>query len=148
MTGISRYVKDPQIKKVLKDTDGLGTEATRAGIIELLFKRRFLKREGKSIRATETGLALISVLPQGLASPDLTAKWESSLGDIAQQVMSYQQFLQSLLADLNGFVQLAANCDNNAFARLPKISPKKRFAKRGGKATFKKSSYKKSSVAC
>ena len=147
MTGISRYVKDPQIKKVLKDTDGLGTEATRAGIIELLFKRRFLKREGKSIRATETGLALISVLPQGLASPDLTAKWESSLGDIAQQAMSYQQFLQPLLADLNGFVQLAANCDSNAFAKLPKTSPKKRFAKRGGKATFKKSSYKKSSVA-
>src|SRR5699024_961889 len=39
MTGIARYVSDPEIKKVLRDTDGLGTEATRAGIIELLFKR-------------------------------------------------------------------------------------------------------------
>jgi len=146
MTGISRYVKDPQIKKVLKETDGLGTEATRAGIIELLFRRRFLKREGKAIKATETGLALISVLPQGLASPDLTAKWESSLGDIAQQAMSYQQFLQPLLAELESFVQQAANCDNHVFSKLPKTSPKKRFAKQGKKAPYKKSNYKKSSA--
>ena len=144
MTGISRYVKDLQIKKILKETDGLGTEATRAGIIELLFKRRFLKREGKAIKATETGLALISVLPEGLSSPDLTAKWESSLGDIAQQAMSYQQFIQPLLADLTNFVSQAANCNSQAFALLPKTSPKKRFAKRTKKAPYKKSSYKKS----
>jgi len=145
MTGISRYVKDPQIKKVLKETDGLGTEATRAGIIELLFRRRFLKREGKAIKATETGLALISVLPQGLASPDLTAKWESSLGDIAQQAMSYQQFLQPLLVELEGFVQQAANCDSYVFSKLPKTSPKKRFAKGSKKTSYKKPNYKKSS---
>ncbi|TMO92657.1 DNA topoisomerase III [Pseudoalteromonas sp. S3260] len=144
MTGISRYVKDLQIKKILKETDGLGTEATRAGIIELLFKRRFLKREGKAIKATETGLALISVLPEGLSSPDLTAKWESSLGDIAEQAMSYQQFIQPLLADLTNFVSQAANCNSQAFALLPKTSPKKRFAKRTKKAPYKKSSYKKS----
>jgi len=129
MTGISRYVKDLQIKKILKETDGLGTEATRAGIIELLFKRRFLKREGKAIKATETGLALISVLPEGLSSPDLTAKWESSLGDIAEQAMSYQQFIQPLLADLTNFVSQAANCNSQAFALLPKTSPKKRRIK-------------------
>ncbi|UOB72933.1 DNA topoisomerase III [Pseudoalteromonas sp. APM04] len=146
MTGISRYVKDPHIKKILKDTDGLGTEATRAGIIELLFKRRFLKREGKTIKATETGLALISVLPEGLASPDLTAKWEASLGSIAQQAMSYQQFLQPLLVELEGFVMQAANCDSHVFSKLPQTPPKKRFAKRSKKAPFKKSNYKKSST--
>ncbi|MBQ4833926.1 DNA topoisomerase III [Pseudoalteromonas sp. MMG010] len=139
MTGISRYVKNPQIKKILKDTDGLGTEATRAGIIELLFKRRFLKREGKLIKATETGHALISVLPEGLASPDLTAKWESSLSDIADKKMSYQQFLQPLLQDLNEFVEQAAHCDNQVFTQLPKTSVKKRFAKRGKKTAYKKS---------
>jgi len=146
MTGISRYVKDPHIKKILKDTDGLGTEATRAGIIELLFKRRFLKREGKTIKATETGLALISVLPEGLASPDLTAKWEASLGSIAQQAMSYQQFLQPLLVELEGFVMQAANCDSHVFSKLPQTPPKNRFAKRSKKAPFKKSNYKKSST--
>ena len=41
MTGIARFVSDQNIKKVLRDTDGLGTDATRAGIIDLLFKRNF-----------------------------------------------------------------------------------------------------------
>ena len=42
MTGIARFVQDKELKKILRETDGLGTEATRAGIIELLFKRGFL----------------------------------------------------------------------------------------------------------
>ena len=41
MTGIARFVQDKELKKILRETDGLGTEATRAGIIELLFKRGF-----------------------------------------------------------------------------------------------------------
>ena len=47
MTGISRYVQDSKIKLILKETDGLGTEATRASIIELLFKRQFMQKIGK-----------------------------------------------------------------------------------------------------
>ena len=130
MTGISRYVKDPEIKKILKETDGLGTEATRAGILELLFRRQFLRRQGKLILATDTGKALISALPHGLASPDLTAKWEASLGDIAEQQMSYQQFLNPLLVDLAAFVELAKNCDSNVFAQLPKTPQKRRFTRK------------------
>ncbi|MGS0536515.1 DNA topoisomerase III [Pseudoalteromonas sp. SaAl2] len=130
MTGISRYVKNPDIKKILKDTDGLGTEATRAGILELLFKRRFLQRQGKNILATETGKALIGVLPEGLASPDLTAKWEASLGDIAEQRMSYQQFLTPLLNDLSHFIGQAGQCNNQAFAQLPKTPQKRRFKRK------------------
>ena len=48
MTGIARFVQDKELKKILRATDGmLGTEATRAGIIELLFKRGFLQRKGE-----------------------------------------------------------------------------------------------------
>ncbi len=46
MTGIARFVQDKDLKKILRATDGLGTEATRAGIIELLFKRGFLTKKG------------------------------------------------------------------------------------------------------
>lgn len=130
MTGISRYVKNPDIKKILKDTDGLGTEATRAGILELLFRRRFLQRQGKSILATQTGKALIGVLPEGLASPDLTAKWEASLGDIAEQRMSYQQFLTPLLSDLSHFIDQAGQCNSQVFAQLPKTPQKRRFKRK------------------
>lgn len=49
MTGIARFVQDKDLKKILRATDGLGTEATRAGIIELLFKRSFLTKKKGAI---------------------------------------------------------------------------------------------------
>ena len=73
MTGIARYVTEPSIKKVLRDTDALGTEATRAGIIELLFKREFLTRKGKEIRATDVGRQLVIALAKQMVIPDMTA---------------------------------------------------------------------------
>jgi DNA topoisomerase-3 len=53
MTGIARFVQDKDLKKILRATDGLGTEATRAGIIELLFKRGFLEKKGRYIHSTD-----------------------------------------------------------------------------------------------
>ncbi|MBU3825296.1 MAG: DNA topoisomerase III [Candidatus Oceanisphaera merdipullorum] len=100
MTGIARYVSDPEIKKVLRDTDGLGTEATRAGIIELLFKRDFLVKKGKEIHATEVGRRLILSLPRIMALPDMTAHWESQLEAIAEKRISYHQFMTPMLNDL------------------------------------------------
>lgn len=97
MTGIARFVQDKQLKKVLRETDGLGTEATRAGIIELLFKRGFLIKKGRNIHATEAGRTLIFALPDSATQPDMTAKWEMQLTDIAKKQASYQQFM----ADLN-----------------------------------------------
>lgn len=104
MTGIARYVTDPDIKKVLRDTDGLGTEATRAGIIELLFKREFLVKKGKDIYATEVGRRLILALPETMVRPDMTAHWEAQLEAIADQQMSYQHFMKPMLAGLNVLV--------------------------------------------
>ncbi|MGL5393474.1 MAG: DNA topoisomerase, partial [Shewanella sp.] len=112
MTGISRYVTDPEIRKILKDTDGLGTEATRAGIIELLFKRGFLQRVGKTIVSTEVGKALINSLPASATTPDMTALWEASLNSICHKEMSYQGFMQPLLHTLSTLI-------DNAGAQLP-----------------------------
>ncbi|MDF0533615.1 DNA topoisomerase III [Shewanella yunxiaonensis] len=107
MTGISRFVTDPQIRKVLKDTDGLGTEATRAGIIELLFKRGFLQRQGKNILATAAGNGLIHSLPEVATTPDMTAKWESSLEAMSRREMRYQDFMLPLTEQLAGLVAAA-----------------------------------------
>ena len=104
MTGIARYVSDPEIKKVLRETDGLGTEATRAGIIELLFKRGFLSKQGKEIHATEVGRRLILALPDVMVLPDMTAHWESQLEAIAEKRMSYNQFMTPMLDGLNRLV--------------------------------------------
>ena len=105
MTGIARYVADPEIKKVLRETDGLGTEATRAGIIELLFKRGFLTKLGKEIHATEVGRRLILSLPKIMVLPDMTAHWESQLEAISEKRMSYNQFITPMLDGLNRLVE-------------------------------------------
>lgn len=100
MTGIARYVQCPNLRKVLKDTDGLGTEATRAGIIELLFTRKFLTRNGRQIRATAAGKGLIHSLPEIASTPDMTARWETELDAISQRKGSYKGFMQPLEASL------------------------------------------------
>lgn len=101
MTGIARFVANPEIKKVLRETDGLGTEATRAGIIELLFKRGFLTKQGKEIYATPVGRQLISALPETMVVPDMTAHWEAQLEAIAEKRLNYSQFMQPLLEGLS-----------------------------------------------
>ncbi|OCG07949.1 DNA topoisomerase III [Gilliamella sp. wkB178] len=104
MTGIARFVKDPDIKKILRETDGLGTEATRAGIIELLFKREFLRRQGKAIRSTPIGRNLITGLPDIMSTPDMTAHWELQLEEISKKEFTYQQFMQQLNVSLANLV--------------------------------------------
>ncbi|UXI00396.1 DNA topoisomerase III [Photobacterium sp. TY1-4] len=96
MTGIARFVSDPSLKKILRDTDGLGTEATRAGILDILFKRQLLVRQGKSIHATEAGRGLIYALPDEATYPDMTAHWEHQLQDMADKKCAYQPFMTAL----------------------------------------------------
>jgi len=105
MTGIGAHVSDPKIKKILKDTDGLGTEATRASIIELLFKRSFLQRRGKTITATKTGIVFITALPKTATTPDMTAHWESQLGSIANGHGKYQNLMTPLEQQLRTMAQ-------------------------------------------
>lgn len=104
MTGIARYISEPTLKNILKETDGLGTEATRAGIIELLFTRNFLMRQGKQIHATDTGRALIKSLPLQSTTPDMTARWEMQLNAITLRQENYQGFMQPLQQTLTQMI--------------------------------------------
>jgi len=124
MTGIGRYVKEPEIRKILRETDGLGTEATRAGIIELLFNRQYLKRESKQIVSTLIGKKLISSLPETATLPDMTAEWESQLSAISQSQMSYQDFMGGLLGRLNELIPLV---DSGGFVALKGEGKRKIF---------------------
>merc|ERR1711965_1252377 len=64
MKNVASLVTDERLKKILKDTAGLGTEATRAGIISTLIERRFLAQKKKKLVATDGGRALIDMLPR------------------------------------------------------------------------------------
>ncbi|PKH26870.1 DNA topoisomerase III [Enterobacterales bacterium CwR94] len=107
MTGIARFVQDKELKKVLRATDGLGTEATRAGIIELLFRRSFLYKKGRYIHSSDAGRALIHSLPDIAAHPDMTAHWESTLTRISEKACRYQDFMHPLVETLQGIIHQA-----------------------------------------
>lgn len=150
MTGIGRYVDDKNVKKILKDTDGLGTEATRANIIELLFKRGFLERIGKQIKATDIGKSLINALPDLATKPDMTAQWEATLNSICAKQASYQSFMTPLEQIIHSMVHGATQQD---FSQLPKVAfkakskykktaPKNSGFKRSGSAKSSKSKIK------
>ncbi|MCJ8338015.1 MAG: DNA topoisomerase III [Pseudomonadales bacterium] len=142
MTGINRFVQDVELKKILKDTDGIGTEATRAGIIELLFKREFLAREGKLIKSTTIGQKLIGSLPDMATTPDMTALWESRLSMIAQRQFNYQQFMHDLQQVIQ---QLSQAVDPRSFIGL-KGEGKKFTFKKNSRRTSKKSTKTKRSA--
>ncbi|MFT4798777.1 MAG: DNA topoisomerase-3 [Sulfitobacter sp.] len=130
MTGIARYVNNPEIRRVLKETDGLGTEATRASIIELLFTRGFLQRLGKTIRSTAAGKGLIASLPTMATTPDMTAEWETVLGAISRKEMTYQAFMSPLESSLRDLI-------NQSLVQLPTglkdVQAKKSAFKKGSK---------------
>ncbi len=83
METIGSQVIDKVMKKILRETAGLGTQATRANIIQTLLQRKFIKKDKKLIKATATGFRLIDALPETIKDPVLTAQWEQQLDDIA-----------------------------------------------------------------
>ncbi|MGH1371465.1 MAG: DNA topoisomerase III [Cellvibrionaceae bacterium] len=132
MTGIARFVRDASLKRILKETDGLGTEATRAGIIELLFKREFLQRRGKTILATAQGKSLIDALPDSASWPDMTAQWESQLDAILHRQTRYEEFMTPLSMNLNDLVNGAQSASMSGLKGLGKAPRRGRKKRRAG----------------
>ncbi len=118
MTGIARFVEDPEIRRVLRETDGLGTEATRASIIETLLKRQLLYREGRAIHATDAGGQLIAALPEPVTRADMTARWEAALERIAEGGEQYDGFMARLEQELGGLIEQARHDGSASLAGL------------------------------
>lgn len=97
MRTLSHFLKaidDEQIKKVLRSTEGLGTEATRANIIARLFEMSYIKKEKGKVVSTEKGRNLIATIPAIIADPVTTAKWEIALSGIESGKISLDEFMQ------------------------------------------------------
>jgi DNA topoisomerase-3 len=99
------FVTDPNLKKVLKGNEGIGTEATRANIIDLLKKRHFLTINKKQLISSETGRALISAVPNAVKDPGMTAIMESSLSKIAAGDLSLDAFMDWQVNWLNQLIE-------------------------------------------
>ena len=87
-------------KETTEDAErkGLGTPATRAGVIEKIIKAGFVTRKGKQLIPTKDGMNLISVLPEALTSPLLTAQWENELSRIAKGEADADSFMEKIEA--------------------------------------------------
>ena len=96
MKEIHKYVKNPDLKKRLKDVSGIGTEATRATIIKELIDRRFLQEEKKKkfLIPTDSAYLLIDALPDEMTYPDSTALWENILHRMAEGSENLAVFLE------------------------------------------------------
>ncbi len=105
-----------------EDTDpdaerrGLGTPATRAAVIEKLVKSGFAERKGKQLIPTQNGAALVSILPDMLTSPQLTAEWENNLTQIAKGAADAGDFMQRIEAMARELVKENATADKDKAA--------------------------------
>lgn len=93
MKGVARFVTDPRLKQKLKDTTGIGTEATRANIISGLIARGYIVKKGRSIRASDAALTLIDAVPAAIADPGTTAVWEQALDMIEGGQLTLDVFI-------------------------------------------------------
>ena len=87
-------------KGVEVERKGLGTPATRAGIIENLIYKGFVERDKKNLVATHKGISLVTIVADNFKSAETTAKWEMELSDIAQGKSSKEEFLEAIENDI------------------------------------------------
>ena len=96
MKDAKKFVTNEKIKKILKETKGIGTEATRGDIIATLFAREYLEvKNKKQIHITDKGKSVIELVPESAKSIDTTAYWESELENIVEGTNTLDKFLSS-----------------------------------------------------
>ncbi|PBZ53585.1 DNA topoisomerase III [Pseudomonas aeruginosa] len=100
MKGVAKFVTDPRLKQKLRDTTGIGTEATRANIINGLIGRGYLVKKGRAVRASDAAFTLIDAVPSAIADPGTTAVWEQAL----DMIEAGQMTLDTFIAKQSGWV--------------------------------------------
>ncbi len=95
MEQAGREVEDGALRDLMKGS-GIGTPATRAAIIERLIKVGYAQRLGRSIRATDKGERLMDVIPEEIASPETTGRWEQALDRISRGEGDPARFMEGI----------------------------------------------------
>lgn len=112
METAGKFVEDEELRRAMK-ANGIGRPSSRAGIIETLFKRHYIRREKKRLVATPTGIALIDLIHEELLkSPELTGIWEKKLRDIEAHTYEPGQFINELKQQIHEIVTTVL-ADNN-----------------------------------
>ena len=105
METAGKTVEDEELRDAMKE-NGIGRPSTRAAIIEKLYQRKYIQKQGKSLRATEVGIELIhTIISPLLKSAELTGLWEKKLREIERGEYTAQQFLDELKQMTSGVVR-------------------------------------------
>nr|WP_314527263.1 DNA topoisomerase III [uncultured Pseudomonas sp.] len=107
MKNVAKLVNDPRLKQKLRDTTGIGTEATRAGIIKGLIDRGYLLKKKRALMATAAAHTLIEAVPAAIADPGMTAVWEQALDEIEAGRLTLDAFVAK---QANWIAQLVEHC--------------------------------------
>jgi DNA topoisomerase III len=97
METAGRGLPEKEIADAMREC-GLGTPATRAAILEVLLKREYVARDGKSLQPTEKGVALIGVVHANVKSPAMTGEWEAQLARIERGTADFDAFMAGIEA--------------------------------------------------
>lgn len=120
MKTAGKDLDDAEFRAILSDPDveGIGTDATRAEIIETLLRRGYIERKGKQFWATEKGISLIHSIPvPDMMSPEFTARMEQALSKIEKGTLAYDDFLRQIFAQTKDWSsQIAEYKGSGAFA--------------------------------
>lgn len=102
---MAKLVSDERLKQKLKETTGIGTEATRANIIKGLLDRGYLLKKGRAVRASDAAFTLIDAVPGAIADPGTTAVWEQALDMIEAGQLTLDAFIEKQSAWVAQLVQ-------------------------------------------
>lgn len=110
-----RYMEseDAKARKTLDETGGLGTVATRADIIEKLFHSFLIEKKGNEILITSKGKQLLTLVPEDLKKPELTAQWEMQLADIAKGRRKEGAFLKEIQGYTDALIEEIRSADGS-----------------------------------
>ena len=108
MESAGKELADEELAKLMKGS-GIGTPATRAAIIERLIKVGYAVRKGKTIIATDKGVQLIAIMPNEIASPEMTGRWELALDQITDGKQDADKFMESIRKFSTFLVNYARN---------------------------------------
>ncbi|MBQ9533111.1 MAG: DNA topoisomerase 3 [Prevotella sp.] len=125
METAGKFVEDEELRAALKE-NGIGRPSSRAGIIETLFKRHYIRRERKRLVATPTGIELIGLIREELLkSCELTGIWEKKLRDIEHQKYDPQQFIAELKEQITTIVNDVLRDNSNRRITIEETSHQK-----------------------
>ena len=135
METAGKFVDNEELRAAMKE-NGIGRPSSRAGIIETLFKRRYIKRERKNLIATPTGIELIDLIKEELLkSAELTGIWEKKLRDIEARKYDAGLFLEELKEQIKTIVNsVLADNSNRRVTIMSDADLKKKMAPKAEQA--------------